>query len=1780
MGRRAKSSRYFILALLVVFPLVFGGKPPPLKRVHRARRGAEPVVLVEAEGGRRASLEHHDAGLQYQLADGKGGYEFGYDTRGTAGGAKHFRHEKKDDDGSVRGHYGFVDANGHLHIIGYVTDANGKRIHTESHKIENYGENLDDLLGSSDGSEDSSSVTSNIQKLINERSENRAVIQRRVGRPARASLASILASYRDKKDQNHPKKTSNGDKEKRKEKEKNFSPVGDGPEPYFEDYEEDETNSEEPDSLSVGKDSSSGNFRTALFELDKSNFLDRSNQGSRTGIVSPPGPAVGIQRSPIFVSLNHSPLNTSPSTPSNQPSEKNSLTSPVPALFPNIPNLDLSPKSTPKTTTSAPFTLESAFPGIFASNENDTVNEILSSEDGNQSSDRKGRSEPIISFTTPKSIRFETSTSPSLFPNIPPVDFSSGEGTARNIFHEPGTFGSGSVTFSNANSNTNNNHLDGTQLHANKNHVQSNSFSNSNFNSEGNNLILNNGNSNNGFGNNNVNRNHQNIRTYKSPQDFNSQNSIGFQISSQGNNFINTQNGFSNSVNSVSGFSSESNSGVGAFSTDHKNGNQFIADSNGNAFIVPTHNVQSTNVHSDNTNNNNFGSSSFNNNDNKGHVTNNGHNSNAISSAGFGNGQFLSPGITIIESGNNHNDINNNNNNNIIGQHFTSSLATSAPTITGNNFGNNQNVWNNNQGSNSQNILNNNQGSNSQNILSNNQGNNNQNIVHNNQGNNNQNVLHNNQGNNNQNILHNNQGNNNQNVLHNNQGNNNQNILHNNQGNINQNSLHNNQVNNQNILSNNQGRNIRNILHNNQGNSNQNSLHNNQNNNNHNNFGRTQSSNNFVNNQNIGSSSGNFVDQHNTLQLQSNDNQNNFGISLGTGSISGPSVLSNNNFGNSQNLKSSVNNGFNNANSNLISSQNEQTSSTVSSGPIISVTTSSPRNFGQNSLFVAQNNGQNILSSNGNSNFITNQQGQLIRSDLNGNSIANIVTSFNGQNIPAITLGNQPVIIKRPSIILSQDPIFPQNQNNHIIRANTFNGNGQSHILLSNGAIVTASQNGNQIQFGNNNIHSVGNPVTQLDNGNSNNAGIQVTTDGANTFRHIQGLGISHTTANPVSFNGGNGLNFNNNGGSFITTSPPGFSFNSQVTGSNSLGIGFSTPSNVNQGFQGVTTSSYSTVENQQPTSPSSYSISPGPTTPQGFFPDGFASFGSAGTTPNPFNGNSSPGSTPSSAYGTPSIGTPSSEYGTPSVSTPSTEYGTPSLSTPSSEYGTPSINTPSQFGTPVTSPSTTFGLPNVSPSQDYGPPVTQPSGGYGLPEIPSSEYGTPDTPSSEYGLPSTPSTEYGAPDAPSTEYGLPTTPSEEYGTPVNTPISSYGTPVSSQENSNLGSLGSTVASSFSSFRSTTTAPNASKVAPVSLTPKPVSFRAPTRRNRIRPVTVPSFRPGPTVTAIAYSNDPTQNGNRGRDSLFPDIGEDLSITALGPHRSPVFINSTVYVSTTPLPEILNAIGLVPRLRTPSSLPPFTPSRSGFTSTISPFPTSLFPTTLSPRRTTAHSLSQTRATPSRRLRNGVTDSSKEKPPRRPNSRRRRPQSHPRPDQSLSTPTRPKPTPPSPFFGSSTPFSHLPPFFQTTPFPGSTEQGRFPPSKLDQNKLPSRKFPPPFIHHLHSPNRGRRKPIISSSDVSSYSTTASPSTRDDGPALTSSYSSLENGRSRSNLPKRERARTNLSLEIGTRSMFLEGMIFLKIFLLQDRLKNQRDVEGRKNSEKQVIQYSMDVISTQTV
>ena len=67
-------------------------------------------------------------GLIICIFQGNGSYKFGYDTRGgDPDGAKFFRHEERDENGQVKGQYGFVDSNNDLHVILYVTDPQGKR---------------------------------------------------------------------------------------------------------------------------------------------------------------------------------------------------------------------------------------------------------------------------------------------------------------------------------------------------------------------------------------------------------------------------------------------------------------------------------------------------------------------------------------------------------------------------------------------------------------------------------------------------------------------------------------------------------------------------------------------------------------------------------------------------------------------------------------------------------------------------------------------------------------------------------------------------------------------------------------------------------------------------------------------------------------------------------------------------------------------------------------------------------------------------------------------------------------------------------------------------------------------------------------------------------------------------------------------------------------------------------------------------------------------------------------------------------------------------------------------------------------------------------------------------------------------------------------------------------------------------------------------------------------------------------------------------------------------
>ncbi|KAA0203301.1 hypothetical protein HAZT_HAZT001968 [Hyalella azteca] len=194
---------------------------------------------------------------------------------------------------------------------------------------------------------------------------------------------------------------------------------------------------------------------------------------------------------------------------------------------------------------------------------------------------------------------------------------------------------------------------------------------------------------------------------------------------------------------------------------------------------------------------------------------------------------------------------------------------------------------------------------------------------------------------------------------------------------------------------------------------------------------------------------------------------------------------------------------------------------------------------------------------------------------------------------------------------------------------------------------------------------------------------------------------------------------------------------------------------------------------------------------------------------------------------------------------------------TPFTGYGGSSVDPPANtYGTPDNSPSPNYGPPNSTPAGEYGPPVTTPSGGYDAPSSPSSKYGAPNLPSDTYGPPVTPSGEYGAPSTPSGEYGAPSPPSGEYGAP-STPSTDYGTPT-----------GTTV----SSYET------------------------------------------PGSTAIAFGNNQAQDLIRGRDSLHPDLGDDISsydsrsITFTNPnstttdHASILWVFYSIWSSLSHLPN--------------------------------------------------------------------------------------------------------------------------------------------------------------------------------------------------------------------------------------------------------------------------------------
>lgn len=67
--------------------------------------------------------EHGHLPIQFDSRDGKGAYNFGYDT-GVAG-AHQFHQETRDEFGRVRGRYGYTDPNGKLRLVYYSSGVNG-----------------------------------------------------------------------------------------------------------------------------------------------------------------------------------------------------------------------------------------------------------------------------------------------------------------------------------------------------------------------------------------------------------------------------------------------------------------------------------------------------------------------------------------------------------------------------------------------------------------------------------------------------------------------------------------------------------------------------------------------------------------------------------------------------------------------------------------------------------------------------------------------------------------------------------------------------------------------------------------------------------------------------------------------------------------------------------------------------------------------------------------------------------------------------------------------------------------------------------------------------------------------------------------------------------------------------------------------------------------------------------------------------------------------------------------------------------------------------------------------------------------------------------------------------------------------------------------------------------------------------------------------------------------------------------------------------------------------
>ncbi|XP_071455767.1 proteoglycan 4-like [Hetaerina americana] len=108
--------------------------PKPYAHNHQQEAsgsGFTPLFAAEAAGSHHGFVGHETA---HPISSGSGdrvafhihgekgpkSYRFGYDT--GKGPDRHFRYEQRDDDGNVKGHFGFYDKHGKLQVVHYSAD--------------------------------------------------------------------------------------------------------------------------------------------------------------------------------------------------------------------------------------------------------------------------------------------------------------------------------------------------------------------------------------------------------------------------------------------------------------------------------------------------------------------------------------------------------------------------------------------------------------------------------------------------------------------------------------------------------------------------------------------------------------------------------------------------------------------------------------------------------------------------------------------------------------------------------------------------------------------------------------------------------------------------------------------------------------------------------------------------------------------------------------------------------------------------------------------------------------------------------------------------------------------------------------------------------------------------------------------------------------------------------------------------------------------------------------------------------------------------------------------------------------------------------------------------------------------------------------------------------------------------------------------------------------------------------------------------------------------------